>query len=184
MSIKSDRACTFIIYACPVGELADQIDHYYAVSQAICGPNASHSYMPHCSLTGFFHDEQEAVGRYIEALDTALRRARAAQPIPVLAIEGIALREDFHGLLLSSPWLKGLIGDFARTLSSPTRRDTLRLKDWLHLSLAYAFPPKQHTTLAELARKLVDIKAPVSWELRFYERHVDGSWACHAGWPL
>jgi hypothetical protein len=184
MRTVNDVATTFIVYACPVGELADQIDHYYDVSKAICGLNAAHGYMPHCSLTGFFLDNRDAVGRYIEALDAALRCARAEQPIPTLVIDGIALREDFHGLLLSGPWLKGLIADFARTVSSPTRRDALRLKDWLHLSLAYAFPPKQHALLAELARELVDVSAPVSWDLRFYERLVDGSWACHAAWRL
>ena len=78
----------------------------------------------------------------------------------------------------------GLIADFARTAHSPTRRDTLRLKDWLHLSLAYAFAPEQHATLADLARALVDPWAPVSWELRFYERHEDRSWICHARWSL
>jgi hypothetical protein len=24
----------------------------------------------------------------------------------------------------------------------------------------------------------------VSWELRFYERHPDNTWTCHARWPL
>ena len=76
------------------------------------------------------------------------------------------------------------VRDFARSVHSPTRRDTLRLKDWLHLSLAYAFPPEQHESLAKLARELVDMRAPVAWELSFYERDLEGAWIAHADWPL
>lgn len=184
MSSANDQPCEWIIYACPFGELADQIDRYYAASLAASGANAAHRYMPHCSLTGFFHDDRESAATYIEALDAALRRARPTQPHPVLVITEMMLDPKFHGLLLSSPWLQALIADFARAAHSPTRRDELRLKDWLHLSLAYAFPPDHHTRLATLAREIVDMAAPVSWELRFYERHADGGWACHARWPL
>ena len=181
---RGDNPHRFIVYACPVGELARQIDHYYAVSRAMCGPNAAHGYMPHCSLTGFFHDHLNAISRYVEALDAALGRARPEQPAHVLTIDSLEIRESFHGLLLSGPWLRALMADFAHNLHAPTRRDALRLKDWLHLSLAYAFPPEQHAALAGLAHELVDITAPVCWELRFYEHHRDGLWTCHAHWQL
>jgi len=184
MSSTNDQPGTWIVYACPLGELADQIERYYAASLAACGANAAHSYMPHCSLTGFFHDGRDSAATYIEALDTALRRARPTQPQPALTITEMVLDPRFHGLLLSSPWLQTLIADFAHMAHSPTRRDALRLKDWLHLSLAYAFPPQQHTALAALASELVDINAPVSWELCFYERHTAGAWTCHACWQL
>jgi hypothetical protein len=184
MSRASGQPGTWIVYACPLGDLADQIERYYAASLAACGANAAHSYMAHCSMTGFFRDDRATVDTYIEALDAAVRRAWPTRPLPALSITGITLGPEFHGLLLSSPWLQTLIADFARTACSSTRRDALRLKDWLHLSLAYAFPPDQHATLVALARDLVDISAPVSWELRFYERHADGDWTCHARWPL
>ncbi|MEO7912477.1 MAG: hypothetical protein ABIV47_22750 [Roseiflexaceae bacterium] len=184
MSSASDQPSQLIVYACPLGPLAAQIERYYAASQAACGTNAAHSYMPHCSLTGFFHDDRESVGIYIAALDTALHRARPTQPLPALTIGELTLRPEFHGLLLRSPWLQRLIADFAHTAHSPTRRDPLRLKDWLHLSLAYAFPPHHHAPLAMLARDMVDISAPVSWELRLYERHLNAAWTCHARWAL
>lgn len=184
MSSASDQPSTWIVYACPLGELADQIERYYAASLAACGANAAHTYMAHCSLTGFFHADRNSADAYIAALNAALIRARPTQPQPALTISGIALEPEFHGLLLSGPWLQALIADFARTATSATRRDALRLKDWLHLSLAYAFPPQQHATLAELAHELVDFSAPVCWELRFYERHADGAWTCHARWQL
>jgi hypothetical protein len=182
MSRANDQLSTWIIYACPLGELAEQLDRYYAASLAACGANAAHNYMAHCSLTGFFHDDRGTLDTYIEALDAAVHRARSTQPVPVLSIGGIALELEFQGLLLSSPWLQALIADFAGTAHSPTRRDALHLKNWLHLSLAYGFPPHHHARLAVLARELVDISAPVGWELRFYERHSAGHWTCHARW--
>ncbi|SRR5258706_15812318 len=76
--------------------------------------------------------------------------------------------------------LQALSADFAHSTHSPTRRDALRPKDWLHLSLAYGFPPERHGPLARLARELVDISAPVQWESCFYERHEDGAWQMDA----
>ena len=184
MTNTSDQPSTWIVYACPLGELAEQIERYYAASLAACGANAAHSYMAHCSLTGFFHDDHDTVHTYVDALDAAVRRARPTQPQPALTISELMLDPEFHGLLLSSPWLQTLIADFAHTAHSPTRRDALRLKDWLHLSLAYAFPPHQHAALAALTRDLVDISAPVNWDLRFYERHAHSAWTCHARWQL
>jgi ubiquitin-associated SH3 domain-containing protein len=175
---------TFIVYACPLGELAEQVERYFQLSQANCGPNAAHSYMPHCSLTGFFHDDLAAAPEYARMLDQLLRQRRPEQPTQVLTITEMVLREDFHGLLLEGVWLKALIADFASIATAPTRREAIRLKDWLHLSLAYAFPADKHMALAELARELVDTAAAVSWELRLYERRADSAWACHAGWPL
>lgn len=174
----------YIVYACPAGELADQLTRYFAASRALIGPNTAHHYMPHCTLTGFFHDDSESLHLYYAALEAALHRARPGRPIPVLSIMEVVFHEDFHGLLLDGIWLKLLIADFAISSQSPTRRDALRLKDWLHLSLAYGFPPEQHGALAALARKMLDITAPVAWELCFYERCVDGAWLRHARWPL
>ncbi|MCG8350097.1 MAG: hypothetical protein MI924_20210 [Chloroflexales bacterium] len=169
-----------IVYACPTGQLADQIAAYYARSHAECGPNAAHAYPPHCTLTGFFHDDVESIPRYKNALAAALQRAKPQQPTPVITISDLVIDERFLYLQLDSPWLIALITDFAATVDSPSRRDPLRLKDWLHLSLAYEFPPSQYPSLAQLARELVDISASVGWQLRLYERYADADWTCHA----
>jgi hypothetical protein len=174
----------YIVYACPLGPLAAQIDAYFAASRAACGPNTAHRYMPHCTLTGFFHDQAGSVPHYVAMLDAARRHARPAQPEPVFVITELLLRPDFHGLLLEGPWVEALIADWAARVHSPTRHDALRLKSDLHVSLAYGFAPDQHATLARLARKQIDIAAPVGWQLRFYERHTDNRWTCHAEWPL
>lgn len=173
-----------IIYACPIGPLGTQLDTFFARSRAEIGPNSAHGYMPHCTLTGFFHDEPPALPLYCAALEAALKQARPTRPDPVISIERVLFKPEFHGLELHSAWLRDLTADFAARAASPTRNEALRLKDWLHLSLAYNFASEQHAALRRLAEAIVDVAAPVAWELRFYERCSDGSWHCHASWDL
>lgn len=179
---RSER--TYIVYSCPIGPLAEQIERYFLSSAKRYGPNTAHQYMPHCTLTGFFHNEPHAIERYISALSRAQAQAMEHATEPALVVRELLLQHDFHGLLLDATWLRTLVVEFARLALSSTRRDEIRLKHWLHLSLAYGFPPEQHELLSQLAQEMIDIRAPVAWQLRFYERHEDGSWTCHATWPL
>jgi len=173
-----------IVYACPLGELAEQLAHYFAQARAKVGANTAHEYTPHCTLTGFFHDRSDAIPIYAAAFDQALAAARPTQPQPALTITALTLTPQFHGLEVEAAWLQNVVADFATRAHSPTRADALRLKDWLHLSLAYGFRPAQHAPLAHLARNLVDPYAPAIWEVRLYTRHPDNTWTCHRRWPL
>jgi hypothetical protein len=173
-----------IVYACPTGELEHQILAFYAASRERFGVNSAHAYPPHITLTGFFHDDQATVPRYVAALDAAHAAALAARPASLVAVTGLACKADFHGLLFSAPWLEGLAADFAARAASPSRRDAIRLKRDLHLSLAYGFRPQDGPDLGALARSLVKPGAPAGWELRLYERLADGGWRIHRGWPL
>ncbi|MEM1310123.1 MAG: hypothetical protein AAF892_06960 [Cyanobacteria bacterium P01_D01_bin.71] len=168
-----------IVYACPVGELADQLDIYFSKSRVIYGPNTAHRYMPHCTLTGFFEDATSSIPKYTRALERSLKRYRRSQPTPPLEVSGMAFRDDWHGLELASDWLKKLVLDFVCTATSPTRKSPLRPKDWLHLSLAYGFVPDQAEALKTLAQEVINFAAPVEWELRFYQQNPDLSWICH-----
>jgi ubiquitin-associated SH3 domain-containing protein len=140
--------------------------------------------MPHCTLTGFFHDEETAVPIYIHALAEAWGQQSETRPSPVVTITGLMLTEQFHGLTLAAPWLQRVTAVFAQTAHSPSRTNAIRPKDWLHLSLAYGFPPAQHAGLAALAQECIAINTAVAWELRFYQRHPDHTWTCHQQWPL
>lgn len=173
-----------IVYACPTGALADQLALYYERSLAQCGPNTAHRYMPHVTLTGFFHDVEASAPFYAARLAVALADLQLA-PDPPLAVVGVEMNPEFHGLLIESAWAKQVTARFAELAhASPTRRDALRVKDWLHLSLAYGFDPEQHDALAALARELIDPSASAGWELRLYERRPGDAWVLHAGWGL
>lgn len=173
----------FILYACPVGELATQLETYFDQSQALCGRNAAHHYMPHCTLTGFFKDEESAIPLYLEAIAQTLAHS-PVPPLPVMTILSLSFRADWHGLELQSEWLPSLVAQVAQQVRSPSRREALRLKHWLHLSLAYEFPPDQAETLMQLAQTYINPQAAVEWELRFYQRHADHRWTCHQSWLL
>jgi ubiquitin-associated SH3 domain-containing protein len=177
-------ASELIVYACPAGPLAAQVDAFYRASRERFGPNSAHAYPPHITLTGFFHDDDAAIPRYADALAAAHGRALAARPPGPIAIRELAVLPDFHGLLVGSAWLEALAADFAATAESPSRRDAVRLKSWLHLSLAYGFRPQDGPGLADLATSMVDLAAPVSWQLRLYQRLPGDVWLCHAEWPL
>jgi ubiquitin-associated SH3 domain-containing protein len=170
-----------IVYACPTGELAAQLNAFFARSRAEIGPNAAHRYPPHITLTGFFHDTVHSIPTYIHALNITL----SAAPCPAaIHLNGVMFEPHFYGLLIESPWLRNLTQAFSYLANSPTRADAIRLKDWLHLSLAYEFQPEQAASLQAMARAMVDIIAPVGWELCLYERFGRDEWRCHASWPL
>lgn len=171
-----------ILYACPEGELAMRLQAYYAQSRQECGANAAHRYPPHITLTGFYHDTAESISIYTLALRQALSMAHKKARCTV-RIERMMFEPNFHGLVIESPWLKHMTATFASLAKSTTRADAIRLKDWLHLSLAYEFDAAHATHLKHLAIELVDVSAQVDWEVRLYERHGDDQWRVLAGWP-
>jgi ubiquitin-associated SH3 domain-containing protein len=169
-----------IVYACPVGPLADQLQRYFACAQRDFGPNAAHRYPAHITLTGFFHDVPASVPSYLSCLSRSLKQAEYPASI---VITDLMCDPHFHGLLIESAWLKQVMAHFALLAQSSTRADALRLKDWLHLSLAYEFLSNQHDGLSALARECIDLHTPVDWEVRFYER-AGQAWCCHGTWSL
>lgn len=178
--MTSDLA-ELIVYACPTGELAAQLVAYYERAALDCARNEAHRYPAHVTLTGFFHDVLASVPVYRRALSEAVS---AAPCPPDVRVAGVMYEPHFHGLLIASPWLQALTADFATRAASPSRVDALRLKDWLHVSLAYGFPEDRHECLERIGREMVDPGAPAAWELRLYERRPGDAWTCHAAWPL
>ncbi|MEL6262238.1 MAG: hypothetical protein AAFR12_14350 [Cyanobacteria bacterium J06626_6] len=174
----------FILYTCPVGPLAAQIDAYFERAQQQCGPNAAHAYMPHCTITGFFEDEAGATSIYLEAIAKSLNDFRDRTPHIPIDIKQLSFQEDWHGLVLKAEKLKEWVSCFAAIARSPTRLESLRLKDWLHLSLAYGFLPGQAAELQKIAEELVDPAATARWELRFYQRADGNHWIEHGSWQL
>jgi 2'-5' RNA ligase len=163
-----------ILYTVPTGPLARAIDAFFA--EVATRPTRAQDYPPHCTLTGFFHDDAEAIGRYVAAAE------RVARPVRV----DVQLRTstEWIGLEVQSSDLRQLARDFAAAAAPiASRRDPIRLKDWLHVSLAYGHDADATDGLANLATKLVDPAAEVDWVLRLYECR-NGDWITHGSWPL
>ncbi|MGK7910396.1 MAG: hypothetical protein AB4050_02780 [Synechococcus sp.] len=186
-----------IVYACPTGELAVGLKDYFAVTMHHCGSNTAHEYMPHCTLTGFFHDRVGAIPLYVEAIEQALAAEGVNKPEQAIAISGLRLESEFHYLAIQSAWLESVTATFAEFAESSTRVDALRLKTNLHVSLAYGFSSEQEGGLREIADGL-DWQAPVGWDVRLYERHsrldrpisrsrqkdLEQRWTCHGCWEV
>ena len=175
--------CQYIVYVCPVGELNQQLELYFAQSRELFGANKAHQYMPHCTLTGFFWDLSSSVDFYLDALERAYQEAKPSLTLNV-AIERSIFSETWHGLELQADDLKQAIANFADYEQSSTRQEPLRLKDWLHLSLAYGFDARHGSELRQLAQKTIDLQADVGWELRFYQKYPDWTWNCLKFWSL
>lgn len=176
--------CQFIIYACPVGELNDQLEVYFSKSLQLCGENTAHKYMPHCTLTGFFSDSYNSIPVYLEALDRAYKNAKHNNLSLGIEIKQLTFSKNWHGLELKADGLKQLIVNFSQIESSPTRTKGIRLKDWLHLSLAYDFDCQDRDKLKSLAEELIDLNSMVNWELRFYQKNPDWIWKCLQSWSI
>lgn len=173
-----------IVYACPVGELNNQIETYLTKSSKLYGANQAHKYMPHCTLTGFFTDKLSSIPFYIEALEQAYNDAKNNNLSLNIEITKLNFNKNWHGLELQAEGLKNLITNFTQIEKSPTRQEKLRLKDWLHLSLAYGFNPEDGEQLKHLATEIIDIQASVNWELRFYQKNPDWTWNCWHSWII
>ena len=157
-----------IIYACPMGPLADQIQAFFEVSLAECGRNAAHAYMPHCTLVCFFEDLEDQAISYCQTLERLYQRARRDRSA-TLSVGKLTFNPDWYGLPLTSPELEQLAVDFARSPHPASLGRPIRPKSWLHLSLAYGFAPDQAKCLKALAQA-INPAAAVSWELRLYQR--------------
>ena len=174
----------YIIYACPVGELNSQIELYLAKSRELYGENKAHGYMPHCTLTGFFSDAPDSVPDYLDALERAYEEAIGQNTSLDIKIERLVFNKDWHGIELQADGIKQSIVNFTRQENSATRKESLRLKDWLHLSLAYGFDAEHGKQLKQLAQQIIDLQSNVSWELRFYQKNLDGTWHCWQSLPI
>jgi hypothetical protein len=165
-----------ILYATPSGPLGDQIDAYLAHTLERYGANTAHGYPAHCTLTGFFHDVARSIPEYVAALDDATVEVGVA-PRPLVRIDGLRTAGEWFGLELQSPWLIDLAAAFKRRAPCVARPDEVRLKTWLHLSLAYGFDAMYADDLA-LAASSIDVFAEVTWEVALWQR--DGSiWKRH-----
>ncbi len=174
----------FILYACPQGPLADQLQNYLDQSRERIGRNAAHAYMPHCTLTGFFEDDPRVIPGDIELLGQLLKQALPDCPQPSIRVRGMGLQPGWLGLDLDAHWVRQLASDFATSANRGQRSTRISAKNWLHLSLAYDFPPQQQAAFGALARQQVDPGAAVSWQIRYCQREAGASWLCHQAWQL
>ncbi|HIK44839.1 MAG TPA: hypothetical protein IGR64_08100 [Leptolyngbyaceae cyanobacterium M65_K2018_010] len=171
-------------YACPTGALADQIQDFLDASEKVLGPNAAHAGLPYCTLIDLFEETTSAVPLYAQSLDRAYKLNRRSRPDPVLTLEGFKQSPAHLELALTAPWLRQLMVSFTCTVKSPTRKAPLPLQDHLGIVLANGYPANQAAELLHRAQAMIRLDCPSHWELRLYQRSLDGRWLLHQSWDL
>jgi ubiquitin-associated SH3 domain-containing protein len=180
-----------ILYATPCGALAEQCEEYFRRAAAL-GATTAQTYPPHCTLTGFFRRPEGEVGRVIDEVASALDAAGLAVDGRLIAEEvrvgSPEVLDDWLGLVLDSPRLVAIAEQFvSRHVADATRGDDpIRLKSWLHLSLAYgeriagggrpAGPLRRLHPYVELAERLFTTPVASGWEIALWRRVGGSGW--------
>jgi hypothetical protein len=161
---------TYIVYLEPKGELKRFTDLFFERSAKI-QRNEAHLYMPHCSLTGFFHTNADPQAM-VKALDDDLSTARIQSlPIPGQPI----LTKSLIIPILNPP--TGLAKKIVETLSFFVN---VRSKKADHVSLAYFnnrikysepydFMNLHAMALESWRRDEGMLLASLSWDIAFYQ---------------
>lgn len=165
-----------ILYACPTGPLAGDLETYFAEVSERFGATAAQTYPVHCSLTGFFRREGSRADEVVADLNAVLGDFGPPPPGSV-TVDRLGVHEHWVGLELSSPWLLDLIATVVAADVPRGDEDALRPKDWLHVSLAYGVDDLSNH--AAFARETVDVARPAAWTVGFWERNVNGVWTAH-----
>jgi hypothetical protein len=161
-----------ILYATPRGVVADVAARYF---DPVSEPSTiAQRYPPHCSLTGYFSVEPEHVEPFVAATASGEREGVVTTSVR------LEVRERWIGLGVEpADELQRIARRFAReTAGLPGRLDDLRLKSWMHLSLAYGHDPRRHDELALVAQDLFDGPLSVDWRVALHERRGAG-WIVH-----
>lgn len=162
--------CELIIYATPTGDLADACAEYFRRALELGGTTAQ-TYPPHVTLTGFFR--WPALRRnHVRDVVAGLVDASGHPPADSVETSLLGDRDDWIGIEVRSPWLIDWIESLASQLPPEPHEDALRLKDWLHLSLAYGVDDLE--PYRELAVEVIDATASARWEVALWERSANG----------
>lgn len=171
-----------IVYLTPQGPLAEQCRWYWDAMATHGGPTRAQDYPPHVTVVGFFRREHHHLDAVIAHLGAAVDECRSVRP-PEIAVMARHTWPGWVGLELASTWVVDLAERFA-LLNRPRspHEDEVRVKRWLHLSLAYGVDDLSGA--ASMACELVDPDAPAGWHLLLYERSEGHEWVSHQEWSL
>ncbi|XP_033641717.1 ubiquitin-associated and SH3 domain-containing protein B-like [Asterias rubens] len=160
----------YVLYACPVGPLGEELDEFWTKSLQHCGRNGAHSLLPHVTLCSFF----TCVDSNVEMLTAALQQAM--EELEQTAPETVTL-EHYSSANFIGLFIEETHADYMRRLTAQFATEALRKagvkvdphKKQLHMTLAYQFNTSHHDVLEKLSKE-VSINAAARWELRLYSR--------------
>lgn len=165
-----------ILYATPEGPLARACAAFFADLVERDRQTTAQTYPPHVTLTGFFRRRSVAVDRVV----AEARRVISASPRGEADVSNVTERPDWVGLEITSEWMLSVAAAFTDLHELEAGDDPLRLKTWLHLSLAYGDVPggRELAEYADVARRTIDADLRASWSIGLWER-ADVGWIRH-----
>ena len=165
-----------ILYATPNGELGRACERFFASVSTSGRATTAQTYPPHVTLTGFFRRSSSEVERVIAEAQSIIDAA----PGGAVTVHPMQVRTDWLGLEITSDWLSEVARAFADQHRVEPGDDAIRLKDWLHLSLAYGTLPAGASVAdyVEEATSTIKVEAPVTWSVGLWERR-GGDWIRH-----
>lgn len=161
-----------ILYATPRGPLGDACSRYFDRVHGI-GPTTAQRYPPHCTLTGFFQRPPDRVPDVVADVDAAVATVLGGRA-PSVEVTSPRCADQWVGIEVRSADLLAIAVAFAERHRVLPGEDAIRLKDWLHLSLAY--PVRRPRPYLALAAELADPALPCNWDVALWRRDPGDEW--------
>ena len=159
-----------ILYATPTGDLLSWCNDYFDIAAQHGGTEAQ-NYPPHCSMTGFFH---RSASRSNEAIDALSNIGAKPTDIPIDSLNLSIDKPDWLGIEIQSEMLKTITSLFSSNYKHLSDEDPLRVKEWLHLSLAYGV--KDINPFKKALNNICDLPSESSWEVALWQRRRQNIW--------
>ncbi|XP_029049111.1 protein UBASH3A homolog [Osmia bicornis bicornis] len=165
-TLDSDTHRQYVLYACPTGELAEELMKFWSESKELVW-NGAHNYMPHITLVSFFNAPDESTEELVNALENIVNQDELSDNIELETY----ISPNFMGLFVkevNAEWLKNISVRYVNKLTSLGISAEPQIKS-LHLTLAYQFPSNLYQQLRLMVEKL-KLTSSANWELRLYSR--------------
>ncbi|XP_013419245.1 ubiquitin-associated and SH3 domain-containing protein B [Lingula anatina] len=165
-NLDFDMPREFVLYLCPTGDLATDLDHYWKNTLAQCGWNGAHNFLPHITLCPFFKAKDSQVPHILRAVE---KQREKRYPTRVDLNHFTA--PNFIGLFVGEKCaavLRNLVAEFAEDVHKSGVQMEAHQKQ-LHVTLAYQYSPEQHALLEKLSKN-IKLDTPTRWDLRLYSR--------------
>ncbi|XP_029660286.1 protein UBASH3A homolog [Formica exsecta] len=165
-TLDSDIQRQYVLYACPTGSLAEQLELFWSESKDL-GWNGAHSFIPHITLISFFDAPDECTEELVNALENVVRQDGLHEHIELETY----VSPNFMGLFVkdvNAEGLKNIAVRYANKINALGITAEPQIKS-LHLTLAYQFPSNLFQSLRSMVEKLRP-NTSANWELRLYSR--------------
>lgn len=165
-TLDSDTQRQYVLYACPTGPLAEQLELFWSESKDL-GWNGAHNFIPHITLVSFFDAPDQFTKELANALENVVHQDGLHEHIELETY----VSPNFMGLFVkdvNAEWLKNVALRYVSKMAALGITAEPQVKS-LHLTLAYQFPSNLFQPLRSMVEKLGP-NPSANWELRLYSR--------------